>query len=293
MKWKTVLPHITMIIWGSLIFPLGAFGADFPGCPTGTFQTEMTSPIDAHKKILCSKKAPDGYLKHGPEWTYDSQGKLLQKSSYKDGELVSQDQDLDNKTQNNDADTEESNTLKKDYSFIKTIMHEILHIWHPLKRPSRARIALGGFETRSCGVNNYTLKRFYQNQTKSFDLSLKFSKKCSLQGHAQLVWERPQKIKLKLRDMRDFNEIEMQLTLFKTTKKSGEDTLYRVQTQITQGILRTETGGLLFEMDYILSLDPNKRKALKGHDGELRILEYNAVKIDESYPLNLKALELD
>lgn len=285
-------PHITIIIWGILVTPLSAHSSQFPDCPPGSFKTEVASPIDSTKKILCSKKTSTGYVKHGPEWIYDHKGRPIKKNLYKHDELVASEEKKEEEKKQPEQKADENASLENDYSFLKTVIHEILHLWHPAKRPPRGPISLGGFETRSCGVNNYTLSRFYENEIEEFSLELGFSKRCSLNGTNQLVWERPRKITLQLRDMRDFEGLEMQLALYKTQKKQGGRTLYRVQTEVRNAILRTQTGGLKFEADYIMSLDPNKRKALGGHGGELRLNEFNALKINKTYELELEVNEL-
>jgi hypothetical protein len=156
----------------------------------------------------------------------------------------------------------------------------------------RGELAIGGFETRSCYLNSYQLDRFYKDKVESFDLELDFSKKCSLRGSEKLVWGKPQKVTFQLRDMRDFKELEMQLTLYKSTKKNGDKLLYQIKTKIDQAVLRTETGGLEFEATYVLSVETEKKKILKDHGGELKIIEFDAQKIQEQHPLKIKAIEL-
>jgi|GEM_PF-4146188 hypothetical protein len=276
--------------------PFLAFSADFPGCPSGSFKTEVASPIDSSTKILCSTKTSAGYIKHGPEWIYDYQGKILIKNSYDKDKLVSS---LDPSKEPSERDkidqaakTDEKLSLKKDYSFIKTILHEVLHLWHPLRRPYRGQLAFGGFETQDCYVNGHKLDRFYKGETKTIKFDFDFSKRCSLRGSQELIWGKPQKVTFELRDMRDFKELEMQLTLHKKTKKIDDKLFYQIETKIAHALLRTETGSLEFEANYLLSVDTDKRKVLKGHAGELRVLEFDAQKIQEKHPLKIKTTEL-
>lgn len=273
-----------------------AFSQDFPDCPPESFKTEVISPIDSSKSILCSKSTSEGYVLHGPKWKYDETGKLISKNFYDHGELSSNPSkktrsqealDLKEKTEKKD---DHKVSLKNDYSFVRTILHEILQLWHPVKRPGRGRLALGGFETRGCGVNDLPLIRFIHEESEEFELELGFSGRCSLKGTHQLVWDRPVRIEWKLRDMRDYESLSMLVKLDKKLIK--EKNRYQIKTQIRDAILRTKTGGLKFQADYQMSFDIEKRKALKGHGGELKIEEFDALKIEQDYPLSLKVYEM-
>lgn len=281
------LSQILLVI--SCIFSSGQIMAksEFPACPKDSFKTSFQSPFDSTTTVLCSKRINSEVVKHGHYWVYEDE--KLQKKLYYENDQLTDPPKLANQDK-----PDKKNSINKDLRFVETIVKEVLYLWHPVTRErQKAYLALGGFETRSCYVNGHNLERFYLKKIEEFELSLKFSKRCSLRGDAKIIPSKPIQIKWKLNDLDDYTSIELLIQLDITPLENSEEKpLYRVKTEIKRGEIKSKLGSIEFNATYRLNeIDLDKKWAKGEHSGELFITKYHNQKVNQDFPLQLNILQ--
>lgn len=252
-------------------------------CPPESFKTEFVSPISYERRLFCSKRLDSGELvQHGPDWTYDPDGKLIDKKWYVEGRV--------NKLVQAKVEAEafEATPVYRDRGFMITAIQELLYALLPIKAPDRGLVNHGGFATTRCYSNSYTQKRFYgTRERQELPIRFKFNEKCSLHGEGELLEGKFAKLHFKVR-LSHYEAMDLPI---QTLITYGEDKVSKIKFEIRGASLLHKDGNLEFDADYELLLTEDMR-LLEPHAGEVRVKSEAGIELDLSYPLKL-ARELD
>lgn len=251
--------------------------ADFPGCPDGTFKTDVPIPSRQQRLIFCYKLVDQERLNHGDYWRFDLQDNLIEKLFYQNGELEKK------PSKSPVLPTAENDKNSPDLSFMRSVAHELIMRFLPIIRQDRGPLAVGGFETRECLTDRSGLLSYYRGERPNFRLNYRFHRgRCSLQGRHEFELRKIHRVNFEVNDLSLYQKVEFQL-LIKPTVIDEEKT--QIELVISQGHLQNDFGGLDFEASYQVVLNDQGR-AVGAHQGEVKVTGFQSQKTQQNFKLS-------
>lgn len=250
---------------------------DFPECPAGTLKTDVTISSQQQRIIFCYKVVGTDRLNHGDYWRFDLAGNLIETLYYQDAKQVQKSAPIQAVFENNQDENK-----PVDFSYMRSIAHEMLMRFLPIQRQDRGHFAVGGFETRECLTDQSGLLQYYRRKRSSFYFDYKFHRgRCSLQGRHDFMLEKIHRANFEVNDLSRYQKIQFLLHI-KPTIIDDENT--KIELKMTQAQLVNDLGGLHFEAQYQVTVDSSGR-AVGDHQGKLILHRHLGEKIQQEFAL--------
>jgi hypothetical protein len=117
-----------------------------------------------------------------------------------------------------------------------------------------------------------------------FTESLKFIKKCDVQGTYTAKREIPFPVNLNLKNLKNFKQVRFNFLI-----NVIYDPTPMIKIQMQNGILNGTGNKVTFDVKYSAEIDPFSKEIIKkDNGGTLRIKTIDGVKINQEYPLKIK-----
>lgn len=211
-------------------------------CPPESTLIEFVSPITKSKKAFCGYQKDGATVKHGEEWTYDSQGTVTKKLYFEHGkESVAP---VAAPAATNEAPEEVIAAIK-----------ELLGILIL----SEDKLNDGAFKVKGCDRN---MRSWIQGAMLRTPVrkSYSFNDHCDVEGHFEALFGTEFPMAFKLRNLREYDSVNMNIVM--DFKRSGGDIHYNFKA--TKGTLKSPKTTAEFTGEYEAVINLQTRKFSSG-----------------------------
>ncbi len=248
------------------LLSLSAFAQNSPQCPSGSYLIEYASPVNGLKKSLCGYQKDGNTIKHGEEFIFNANGKVIKKIYYKHGKEGEAPMKLIDSLAG-------KKILGPDEKLLASI-HDLMEILTLKKNYNQNN----QFKVHGCDNGPLDwLKGALLNTP--INKSYSFNDNCDVSGSFEARFNTEFSASFKLRNLDDLNETSLKVIMSLNKQQTG----IRYKFVVVEGSVSSTSRQGKFNAEYQVNIDPMTGDALEGtQSGKITLTKFNDKEVNLS-----------